>query len=116
MLPNLVYVGPPPVTESSIEDSRAYARVETSLSARWQGTAAGNSVRLADFSEGGCYVDSIAKVFVGEALCLNILSDTNEWFELPCVVVHHSRLGFGVRFADLNEISRAQVRSLIEKS
>jgi len=72
-------------------------------------------VRIADLSAGGCYVDSIARVFVGECLTLNIFSSDAESFEVSCVVAHHSRLGFGVRFVDLDDKQLAQVRALIEK-
>jgi len=60
-------------------------------------------------------VDSIAKVLVGETLTLNIFSSNEKSFEVSCVVAHHSRMGFGVRFVDLDEMQRDQILSLIEK-
>jgi len=72
-------------------------------------------VRIADLSEGGCYVDSIAKVFVGESLTLNIFSGNDKSFQVSCVVAHHSRLGFGVRFVDLDDSQSSEIRSLLEK-
>jgi len=76
--------------------------------------SSGCSVRISDLSEGGCYVDSVPAVTVGEVLTLKILGKNDEWLELTCVVAHHSRLGFGVRFVDLDEMQFAQIRSLIE--
>jgi len=60
-------------------------------------------------------VDSIAKVLVGETLTLNIFSSNEKSFEVSCVVAHHSRMGFGVRFIDLDDKQLDQVRALIEK-
>lgn len=60
-------------------------------------------------------MDSIAKVQVGETLTLNIFSSNEKSFEVSCVVAHHSRMGFGVRFVNLDEMQRARIRSLIEK-
>lgn len=60
-------------------------------------------------------MDSIAKVLMGEFLTLNISSSNEKSFEVSCVVAHHSRLGFGVSFVDLDELQYAQIRSLIEK-
>jgi hypothetical protein len=52
---------------------------------------------------------------VGESLTLNIFGSNDKSFEVSCVVAHHSRLGFGVRFVDLDEVQYAQICSLIEK-
>jgi len=73
-----------------------------------------SSVRISDLSEGACYVDSIAKVLVGELMTLNISGSSQKSFEVSCVVAHYSRLGFGVRFVDLDEARYAQIRLLIE--
>jgi hypothetical protein len=59
-------------------------------------------------------VDTIAEVIVGETLFLKILMPDGEWFELQGVVAHHTpRLGFGVRFVNLDEKQHHQIRSLL---
>lgn len=69
---------------------------------------------MADISEGGCYVDTILEVIKGETLFLKILMPDGEWFEMQGVVAHHSpRLGFGVRFMNLDEEQRRQIRLLV---
>jgi len=115
MFQHFKYLAETPPKSCSPENRRTYPRVETCLTAHWQGTTSGCSVRIADVSEGGCYVDSIAKVLVGETLTLNIFSNNDQSFEVSCVVAHHSRMGFGVRFLDLDDKQRDQVRVLIEK-
>jgi hypothetical protein len=97
-----------------MKENRTELRYDISLSARWQGSASNQNVRIGDLSEGGCYVDSILEVLVGEALLLEIQMPNGEWLELHGVVVHHNpRLGFGVRFVDPDESKRYEIRALL---
>lgn len=51
---------------------------------------------------------------MGEALLLQILRPDGEWFELQGIVAHHTqRLGFGVRFVNLNAEQRDFIFSLL---
>jgi hypothetical protein len=97
-----------------MKENRTQLRYDMSLTARWQGSAANQYFRIGDLSEGGCYVDSFAEVIEGETLLLNIQMPNGGWLELQAVVVHHHpRLGFGVRFANLDEGQRHEIRSLL---
>jgi hypothetical protein len=97
-----------------MKENRTELRYDISLTARWQGSASNQNVRIGDLSEGGCYVDSILEVLVGEALLLDVQMPDGEWLELPGVVAHHHpKLGFGVRFVDLDEGQRCEIRSLL---
>lgn len=97
-------------------EKRTQLRFEVGLDARWQGSAAKNNVRLADLSEGGCYVGTILEVIKGETLFLNILMPDGERFEVQGLVAHHSpRLGFGLRFVNLDDEQRWTIRSLIDQ-
>ena len=59
-------------------------------------------------------MDTIAEVMLGETLFLKILMANGEWFELKSVVAHYTpRLGFGVRFVNLNERQQDQIRSFL---
>ena len=92
-------------------ENRKQPRIEVCLTARLEGTAA--EVRISDLSEGGCYIDSIAEVVVGGMVKLNILHD-GEWVKLSGIIAHHfPRLGFGVRFVNLNKDLHQLVRSLL---
>lgn len=56
---------------------------------------------------------TIAEVIAGETLFLKILKPDGQWFDLQGVVAHHPpRLGFGVRFVNLDEKQHHQIRSL----
>jgi hypothetical protein len=97
-----------------LRERRIQPRFEVCLTARWQGSATNLHVRIADLSESGCYVDTIGEVSVGETLFLQILLPDGKWFKLQGIVAHHfSRLGFGVRFINLNEEQRRQIRLLL---
>jgi hypothetical protein len=96
-------------------ENRTTPRFNVCLDVRSQGCGTGYNLRIADISEGGCYIDSIIEVFKGEILFLNILSE-GEWFDVEAIVAHHSpRLGFGVRFINLDEAQRRRIRSLIHQ-
>lgn len=59
-------------------------------------------------------MDTIAEVMVGETLFLKVLMPDGQWFDLQGVVAHHTpRLGFGVRFVNLDEKQHHQIRSLL---
>lgn len=97
-----------------MKEKRTDPRVDICLTARLQGSSTNQNARISDLSKGGCYVDSIAEVIVGETLFLKLLMPDGEWFELQGVVAHHTpRLGFGVRFVNLDEKQHHQIRSLL---
>ena len=85
-----------------MSERRTDTRLEVCLDAVWDGALGNRRTRVADLSEGGCYVDSMAEVYVGEFLYLKIQLPNGQWLELTGEVVHRlERLGFGVRFVDL---------------
>jgi hypothetical protein len=97
-----------------MKENRKDPRVEITLTARWQGSASNQNVRISDLSKAGCYIDTIAEVAVGETLTLEILLVNDEWFQVKGVVAHHTpRLGFGVRFVNLHAVQRRQISSLL---
>ena len=98
-----------------MKEKRTEPRFDVCLTARWQGCVTNCDVRISDLSQGGCYLDTIADVMVGEILFLKILMPDGKWFELQGVVAHSTyRLGFGVRFMNLNEKQRDQIRSFLK--
>jgi PilZ domain len=97
-----------------MKENRKDPRVEITLTARWQGSASNQNVRISDLSKAGCYLDTIAQVALGETLALEILLANDEWFQVEGVVAHHTpRLGFGVRFVDLDVAQHKQICSLL---
>jgi hypothetical protein len=97
-------------------ERRTKPRFDVCLDVRWQASATHSNVRIADISEGGCYVDTILEVTKGETLFLQIMTIDCGWIEVEGVVAHHSpKLGFGVRFVNLGEKQRQPIRELIQQ-
>jgi hypothetical protein len=98
-----------------MKENRTQIRFEVSLTGRWEGSASKHNVRIGDLSLGGCYFDTILEVTVGETMWLSIQKPNGEWLELRGVVAHHyPRLGFGVRFVDLDENQLREIRALLK--
>jgi hypothetical protein len=99
-----------------MSERRTDTRLEVCLDAVWDGAPGNRPTRVADLSEGGCYIDSMAEVYVGEFLYLKIRLPNGEWLELTGEVAHlTSRLGFGVRFVDLSNEQSQTLRWLIAR-
>ncbi len=99
----------------AMNDKRSHPRFEVSLTVQLPECAAGCQFRISDLSMTGCYVDAIAEVVVGQVLLLRILRPDGESFQVNGIVTHHvRRLGFGVQFADLDEVQETEMRALIE--
>ena len=97
-----------------MSDRRKEERLEVCLDAVWDGKSGNYIARVTDLSEGGCYVDTLGDAHVGEILSFKIQTPTGEWLELTGEVAHETPpLGFGLRFAYLNDEQLEQLRSLI---
>lgn len=87
-----------------MDERRSRPRLSVHLDAVWQGGDERHSARVTDLSEGGCYLDTVGEVMVGEIVAFRVLLPGDEWLYLEGEVRHHSHgLGFGVQFVDLNE-------------
>ena len=96
-------------------DRRRYERVTLPLEARWEGLSGRHPARLSDLSLGGCFVESLGQVLVGESIQFDIQLPTGRWISLGGEVMYHQpNLGFGVRFKELPELEREMLASLVE--
>lgn len=103
-------MGTKPMGERRTED-----RWEVCLDAVWDGKS-GNSARVTDLSEGGCYIDSICEASVGEVLQVKLHLPNGEWLELAGEVAHRTPpLGFGIRFVNLTPEQINRLRSIISQ-
>ena len=58
--------------------------------------------RTTDVSLGGCYIESIGQVTIGEHIRFEIQLPAGSWMPLRGeVLYHHPNLGFGVQFIEL---------------
>lgn len=96
-------------------ERRRDERISLPLEARCEGLSGKYTARLADVSLGGCYVESLALVSVGEQIQFQIQLPTGRWLPLHGEVVYYQpTLGFGVRFTELSELESEMLRYIIE--
>ena len=98
-----------------MEERRSGKRWDVALDAAWDGKSGNYTARITDLSDGGCYIDSLGDVTMGEQLNLKLQLPGGEWLELKGEVAHHTPpVGFGVRFLDLSDAQLQTLRSFIE--
>ena len=98
-----------------MDERRSGQRLDVVLDAVWDGTSGNYNARITDLSDGGCYMDSLGDVTVGEPVNLKLQLPGGEWLELSGVVAHHTPpMGFGVRFVDLSDDQLSTLRAFIE--
>jgi hypothetical protein len=62
------------------------------------------TARVSDLSMGGCFVDTIATVTVGETIGFKLRTDNEEWEDMSGEVAYNlPGFGFGLHFKDLSE-------------
>ncbi len=61
-------------------ERRNQKRFDTCLDLVWSGSATSCSARITDISEGGCYIDSIGHVEVGENIRMKIQMPWNQYY------------------------------------
>ena len=98
-----------------MDDRRSRPRLSVHLDAVWHGGEERHSARVTDLSEGGCYLDSVGDVMLGEIVAFRVLLPDDDWLYLEGEVRHHHYgIGFGVRFVDLNEEQVEKLLRLLE--
>jgi hypothetical protein len=101
--------------EKKMDDRRSGQRWDVSLDAVWDGKSGNYTARITDLSDGGCYMDSLGDVTMGELLNFKLHLPNGDWLELTGEVAHHTPpVGFGVRFLDLSEEQLETLRAFIE--
>jgi Tfp pilus assembly protein PilZ len=89
------------------ENTRLDERYTLPLEVHWQSLSGRHEARISDISLGGCYVESLAQVSIGEEVHFEIQLPTGGRMPLRGEVVHHQpNLGFGLRFANLSVMER----------
>lgn len=98
-----------------MDERRSGKRWDVSLDAVWDGKSGNYTARITDLSDGGCYMDSLGDVTMGELLHFKLQLPGGGWLELRGEVAHHTPpVGFGVRFLDLSEEQLETLRAFIE--
>jgi PilZ domain len=98
-----------------MSERRSGHRWDVSLDAVWGGKSGNYTARITDLSDGGCYMDSLGDVVMGEVVDLKLALPNGEWLELTGEVAHHTPpVGFGIRFLDLSDQQLKTLRAFIE--
>ena len=98
-----------------MDERRSKPRLSVHLDAIWDGGEERHSARVTDLSEGGCYLDTVGVVMVGEIVAFRVLLPDDDWLYLEGEVRHHRHgVGFGVQFVELNEEQTENLRRLLE--
>lgn len=98
-----------------MDERRSKPRLSVNLDAVWHGEEERHSAQITDLSEGGCYLDTVGEVMVGEIVAFRVLLPDGDWLYLEGEVRHHRHgLGFGIQFVDLNEEQTANLMRLLQ--
>jgi hypothetical protein len=97
------------------DERREFERVMFPMEMRWEGLSGRHSARVYDFSLGGCYVETIGQVTLGERISFEVQLPTGRWLQLQAEVVHvQPNIGFGLRLRTLSEQDRCMLEQLLE--
>lgn len=98
----------------TLSDKRKYPRVPAFLEVRWESAGGKYEARTSDISLGGCFIDTIGHVAVGEWVNFKLRPKAGEWIELQGDVQYElPRFGFGVQFRDLSDESKERLEELV---
>ncbi len=91
-------------------------RYSLPLEVHWESLSGKHEARISDISLGGCYMESLAPVAIGEEVRFEIQLPTGGRMPLHGEVVHHQpNLGFGLRFASLSVMERNVLTHVINE-
>ncbi|HYK19396.1 MAG TPA: PilZ domain-containing protein [Pyrinomonadaceae bacterium] len=97
-----------------MREQRENPRIPLRLEVRWHGCETRTSDVTTDVSLGGCYVESLNPVAVGEVLTLGFRLPFSETLPVRCEVRYHQpTIGFGLKFLQLSAFQRAALEGLL---
>ncbi|MGH9967774.1 MAG: PilZ domain-containing protein [Pyrinomonadaceae bacterium] len=96
-------------------DRRKQGRVPALIEVIWKGASGRYESRTGDLNLGGCFVDTIAQVEIGEIVQFKLRLPSEEWIEVQGEVVYsYPNTGFGVRFTNMTDSDRKRLEWLIK--
>ena len=95
-------------------ERRGNDRKQILLEAKWESLSRKHEARVDDVSLGGCFVNSYAKVELGEYVDLEIQLPSGKWLSLRGhVASYQAGVGFGMSFGSLTAAETAGLKELI---
>jgi hypothetical protein len=96
------------------DERRAHERVALNLPVRWAGLSGGLGARIEDVSLGGCFVNTLGVVNLGELITLEIELPSGKWLPLRGQVISYQpAIGFGLVFSFLTGEEKYELRQLL---
>lgn len=98
-----------------IQNRRTDKRVSVNLAARWDGLSGQHEARIEDIGLGGCFVNTMSRVDIGEVIGLEIRMPSGDWLQLRGEVTSYQEaVGFGLQFSFLTEDEESALKQLFE--
>lgn len=96
------------------QNRREHERTAINLRARWEGISGQQECRIGDLAMGGCFVDSMSRVEIGEIVSLEIELPSGEWMPLRGeVTTSQEAVGFGLKFIFLTEDEETALKEVL---
>ncbi len=96
------------------QNRRTDSRKSVNLTARWDGLSGQHDARIEDIGMGGCFVNTVTRVEVGEIVSLEIALPSGEWLPLRGEVTScQVAVGFGLQFTFLTEDEESTLKELL---
>ncbi len=93
---------------------RIQERTPVSLDIILEGASGKRVARVSDVSLGGCFIDSVIPIRLGEVISFRMKTSENEWVDLQGEVAYiFAGLGFGVRFVSMTESKQSIIEYVI---
>jgi hypothetical protein len=100
-----------------MRENREHVRLPLRLETQWNGSARKYPAVTSDISSGGCYVESMDPVTVGDVLRLEFRLQSNRTLPLKAEVRYcHPFIGFGLRFVELSSSQQGILSSLMRQA
>jgi hypothetical protein len=95
-------------------DQRREPRVPLRVEVQWNGCEERTPDVTTDVSMGGCYVESLNHVYVGDVLTLGLRLPFSDVLPVRGEVRYHQpTIGFGLKFLELSNFQRACLKGLL---
>lgn len=96
------------------QNRRTDSRKSVNLTARWDGLSGQHDARIEDIGMGGCFVNTVTRVEVGEIVAIEIALPSGDWLQLRGEVTScQAAVGFGLQFTFLTEDEESALKELL---
>jgi len=97
------------------DERRNQERVPASIEVLWVGNAGKYESRTSDLSLGGCFVDTVAQVELGNIITFSLQLPAGESIDIEGEVVYtYPSMGFGLRFTNVSDSDRRKLEGIIK--